>query len=195
METKKTNSKVKKEETNKVTVVNNIDYSEILNKIFYALIAICVILVLLIVTVAVKGGSSSNSNSSEVEEEESTSYDVSMFDTLTTDEAMDEIASGDTKVVYIGRSTCGYCVKFLPNLQQAQSDYGYKTIYINLEEMTSEDQQKLLTIDNDEGYISENFGYTPMVLIFKDGKLSQGWVGYSEYSTFAAFLEDNGFSK
>ena len=98
-------------------------------------------------------------------------------------------------VLNIGRSTCGYCVKFLPNLQQAQKDYGYKTIYIDLEQMTAEDQESIKSVDNEENYIAENFGYTPMVLVFENGKLKQGWVGYAEYDKFASFLEDNGFSK
>lgn len=192
MESKKTkiSSKAVKKETKKV-----IDYSEILNKIFYSLIAIIIILILLLIVGIVKNNNGSSNISNSTEEEASGDYDVSMFETLTTGDAINKIKEGKTEVVYIGRSTCGYCVKFLPTLQQAQKDYNYKTIYINIEEMTSDDQNKLLELDNDEKYISENFGYTPMVLIFKDGKLVNGWVGYAEYDSFAAFLEDNGLSK
>lgn len=192
MESKKTkiSSKAVKKETKKV-----IDYSEILNKIFYSLIAIIIILILLLIVGIVKNNNGSSNINNSTEEEASGDYDVSMFETLTTGDAINKIKEGKTEVVYIGRSTCGYCVKFLPTLQQAQKDYNYKTIYINIEEMTSDDQNKLLELDNDEKYISENFGYTPMVLIFKDGKLVNGWVGYAEYDSFAAFLEDNGLSK
>lgn len=190
MESKKTSSKAVKKET-----TNVIDYSDILNKIFYSLIAIIIILSLLLIVVIVKNNNGSSNINNSTEEEVLGDYDVSMFETLTTDDAVNKIKEGETEIVYIGRSTCTYCVKFLPALQQAQNDYNYTTIYINLEEMTSDDQNKLLELDNDEGYISENFGYTPMVLIFKDGKLANGWVGYAEYDSFAAFLEDNGLSK
>ena len=131
----------------------------------------------------------------EEETDKTSEYDVSMFTEKTTTEAVESIKKGDTEVVYIGRSTCGYCVKFLPILQQAQKEYGYTTTYIDLTKMTSDDQTTLLTLDNDEKYISENFGYTPMILIFRDGKLVKGWVGYAEYSSFASFLEENGITK
>lgn len=173
----------------------------ILNRIYYCLLVIVVITALILVTLIVKGTnnnstSSSSGNTTGTSEEETLGeYDVSMFDTLTTSEALEQIKDGKKHIVYIGRSTCGYCVQFLPNLQKAQEEYGYKTIYINLEEMTSDDQEKILTVDNDEKYIEENLGYTPMVLIFEDGKLKEGWVGYSEYDQFASFLEENGYSK
>lgn len=190
---KKTVKKVEKLE--RVEIPNQIDYTKIFNKIFYSLIAITVVLVAIFVAILVKGNTITPSTGTEVEESLG-EYDVSDFDTLTTTDALAEIKKGETEIVYIGRETCGYCVQFLPILQQAQDEYDYKTIYIDLEQMTSDDQTKLLELDNEEKYIEENFGYTPMVLVFKDGKFSTGWVGYAEYDTFAAFLkEDAGLKK
>lgn len=184
-----------KEEVKKVEVESTKDYTKILNKIFYTTLAIAIILgLMLIVNIVKDNGSSSSTNSTE-ETETTGEYDVSMFTELTTSDAISRIKKGNTEVVYIGRSTCGYCVQFLPNLQQAQKEYGYDTVYIDLEKMTEDDQKSLITLDNSENYISENFGYTPMVLIFKDGKLANGWVGYAEYDTFAQFLETNGITK
>ena len=34
-----------------------------------------------------------------------------------------------------------------------------------------------------------------MVILVRDGKLVDGWVGYAEYDAFASFLEENGFKK
>ncbi len=171
------------------------DNTKILNKIFYALIALTVISALTFVTIFINLADLPSTGNNTATEEALGEYDVSMFDQLTTTEALSKISDGSKYVVYIGRPTCGYCVKFLPNLQQAQKDYGYKTIYIDLEQMTAEDQESIKSVDNEENYISENFGYTPMVLVFENGKLKQGWVGYAEYDKFASFLEDNGFSK
>lgn len=171
--------------------VKLIDYTNVLTKIFYCLIAIVVILVLNLITLLViaNNGTISTNNTAT---EESLEYDVSAFDTLTTTETVERIGKKGLEVVYIGRATCGYCAQFLPVLKEAQEEFEYKTIYIDLEQMTSDDHASLLALDNDEKYIEENFGYTPMVLIFKDGKLLDGWVGYAEYDTFAAFLEDSG---
>lgn len=135
-------------------------------------------------------------NEIETEEKESTKeYDVSMMNSVDMDELIKLFDSKDTQVVYIGRSTCGYCVQFLPALKKAQKEYGYKTNYLNISEVSESDAEKLLEKDNDEKFLEENYGATPMVLLVKDGKLQDTWVGYSEYNEFAQFLEENGFKK
>ncbi len=192
---KATKTTVKKTATATTCECKCADNTKILNKIFYALIALIVISALTFITIFINVTDFSSTSSTESTEEVSGEYDVSMFTELTTSDALKKISDGSKYVVYIGRSTCGYCIQFLPNLQKAQEEYGYQTIYIDLEKMTSDDQTNILTVDNDEKYISENLGYTPMVLVFEDGKLKNGWVGYAEYDSFASFLEDNGFSK
>ena len=90
----------------------------------------------------------------------------------------------------------------------------HKTIYVNLEEVTNDDQTKwnefrgvLRTYDEscqepENASVDEKcgeFGATPMVLIFEDGKLKDSWVGAlgddQTYDDFAEFLEENGYSK
>lgn len=140
--------------------------------------------------------SSGSKNTENTEETENTEYDVSMFDVVTSSEVVELFNSKEMQVIYVGRSTCGYCVKFLPALQQAQKDFGYKTKYLDISTVTTEDQQNaILAKDNDEQFLAKNFTATPMVLLVKDGKLIDGWVGYDEYDAFAKFLTDNGFEK
>lgn len=178
-----------KEINSEITIKNQIDYTSILNKIYICLIVIAIILTLNLLVNIVKGGTTtSKTNNNEVEESVG-EYDVSSFETLTTTEALEKIEKGGTEVIYIGRSTCGYCVKFLPILKQAQENLGYTTTYIDLEQVNTDDQAKLVALDS---YVSDNFGYTPMVLVFKDGKYVNGWVGYAEYDEFASFLADAG---
>lgn len=184
--TKKTTVKKEVIKNEEVVIKNQIDYTNALNKIFYALIVIAVILgINLIVNIV----TNADTVSTKVTEEENAEYDVSEFETLTTTDAAKKIEDGGTQVVYIGRSNCGYCVKFLPVLKQAQEDLGYKTIYIDLNEVTVDDQEKLIAYDS---YVEENFGYTPMVLVFKNGKYVDGWVGYTEVEEFKSFLADAG---
>ena len=186
----KSKKTIKKEVTknDEITIKNQINYTEILNKIFYTLIIITVILGFNLIVNIIKNADITSSESNS-EESTSTDYDVSEFETLTTTEAAEKISNGGTQVVYIGRSNCGYCVKFVPILKQAQDDLGYKTIYIDLNEVTSDDKEKLVAYDS---YVEENFGYTPMVLVFKDGKYVSGWVGYTELDEFESFLSDAG---
>lgn len=44
-----------------------------------------------------------------------------------------------TQVVFIGDSSNQNCINFLPVLKQAQNDYGYKTNYLDISELDSED--------------------------------------------------------
>lgn len=127
--------------------------------------------------------------------ESSGEYDVSMMNNVDMDKLLDLFDSKENQVVYLGRETCGFCVQFLPVLQQAQEEYGYTTNYLDITTVTTDDVNKLLKKDNDEKFLEENYGSTPMVLIVKNGKLVDTWVGYSEYDEFAQFLEKNGFKK
>lgn len=139
--------------------------------------------------------SSSSNTSASTETETSSEYDVSMMNTVDMDGLLELFNSSETQVVYLGRATCGYCVQFLPTLQQAQSDYGYTTNYLDITTVSDSDVTRLLEKDNDEGFLAENYGATPMVFLVKDGKMVDTWVGYSEYDSFAQFLENNGFKK
>lgn len=196
---KKTKAATKKEavkkevvSSNEVTIKNQVDYTLVLNRILYALVVIGVLLALNLCVNLIantKNNNNTNTKKAATEETENADYDVSDFETLTTSELDTKIKAGGTQVVYIGRSTCGYCVKFLPILKQTQKDLGYKTIYVNLEEVTSSDAETLYAYDS---YVEENFGYTPMVLVFRDGSFVKGWVGYTEIDEFKSFLKEAG---
>lgn len=134
-------------------------------------------------------------------------YDVSDFKEITAA----DIASFDKNefnVIYIGRSTCGFCVQMIPILKQAQKDYGYTTKYIDIAKIidfstspaviTDEEAFNTLsglkTAKDQEGVMAE-FGSTPMMLIMKNNKIVASQVGYSDYETFAKVLEKGGLTK
>lgn len=186
-----------KDKTEMITI------EEILKKLLvcaYIIIALLAVITIVLFTSNVKITSSRTDSSNTEEntssdEEENVDYDVSMFNTVSGDDAVKLFSSEETQVIYIGRSTCGYCVKFLPNLQKAQEEFGYKTNYLDITTVTESQQSALLEKDNDEKFLEENFGSTPMVLLVKDGKIVEGWVGYAEYDSFAQYLTRNGFEK
>lgn len=122
-------------------------------------------------------------------------YDVSMMNAVDVKEAIRLFDAKETQVIYIGRSSCGYCVKFLPSLQKAQKEYGYKTNYLDITTVTEDGHSDLMKKDNKDKFLEKNFGATPMVILVKDGKIVDTWLGYSEYDDFAQFLEKNGFKK
>ncbi len=190
MEKKKTTKKpAVKKETVKKEVVKQPDYTVILNRILYALIVIGVLLALNLCVNLINGTKNTNNSKTTTEEEELGEYDVSQFEELTVSELDEKIKAGGTQVVYIGRSTCGYCVKFVPVLKEAQNDLGYKTIYVDLTQVSSSDAETLYGYDS---FVEENFGYTPMVLVFKDGNFVKGTVGYTELDELKSFLKEAG---
>ncbi|HOO67821.1 MAG TPA: thioredoxin family protein [Bacilli bacterium] len=130
-----------------------------------------------------------STDSSSSEEESSDEYDVSEFNTLDYEELQEAIESEDYTVVYVGRSSCSYCLKFLPIMKEAQENYGFITAYVDLTEVTDEEYYYLLDFDE---FFETYFGSTPMVVIFKDGEYINGTVGYTDYDTYAAFLETSG---
>ena len=176
---------------------NNTEIKEILKKILvcaYIIIALLTVntIISLVSNVEVTSGTDADETTTT---ETSAEYDVSMFDAVDENETVSLFSKSDIQVIYIGRSTCGYCVQFLPTLQQAQKDYGYTTKYLDITTITEDGQNAILAKDNDEQFLATNFGATPMVILVKDGKLVDGWVGYAEYDSFANFLEENGFTK
>ncbi len=169
----------------------NVDYSDILKKIVYSLYVIIALLVinsiLLTVSIGTKGTTSTSTNDNN--EQEELPYDVSDFTEMTTDQAMETIQAGGFQVIYIGHSSCGFCRRYVPVLQEAQKVFGFKTIYIDTDRLTSADSEKWMALDE---YVKESFGYTPLTILTKDGKYVDGNLGYIDYNTLKALLEKNG---
>lgn len=160
-------------------------------------VCVYIIIVLLLVNTialfaAVKDPSVKSEETTETEQEETYEYDVSMFKTIDADGFVSAFNGSEMSVVYFGRATCGYCVQFLPVLQQAQSDYGYTTKYVDISTVSEEESSKITNLDS---FLSNYWGSTPIVVLIKDGKIVDYQLGYTDYSTFAAILENNGFSK
>ena len=166
---------------------------EIMNKILKSLYIIIALLLINILVVITTNGSVKKEETKTDDTEENTECDVSMFTSIDADGVVDAFKSSEMKVIYMGRSTCGYCVQFLPNLQKAQEEYGYETLYLDISTVDSDGQSKIVDLDKD--FFEENYGATPTVLLVKDNKIVDSHVGYSEYDNYAKFLEKNGFSK
>lgn len=167
-----------------------------LSQIKNCLYIIIALLIMLLFTIIIVNG-----DKKEVEEQTSIEYDVSDFKSVDFEGFMAATKASGYNIIYIGRSSCGYCANFIPVMKQAQVDYGYTTIYYDITQVIDfvnnkiidEDQyEQILALDD---YVEEQFGSTPMVLVFKDGKYVNGWVGYDSYDNFASFIEESGLTK
>lgn len=150
-------------------------------------------------------GDSTSGSSTEDQTGTNTEYDVSAFKEVSGTDLENESKSS-TKVIYVGRSTCGYCTAFLPALKQAQEEFNYQTLYIDiakiidftsqefkiLDQKSYDSIMNLKTTDEYKGYLEENFGATPMTIVMKDKKVIGIQVGYIEYKELKSFLNANG---
>ena len=111
----------------------------LLKSMFYTLISILVFSAITAVTTIIiavdyhNNNKNTNSNYSTENNGNGTStnngnndqeYDVSMFTEITAEELINLYNGEEKALIYIGRPTCGYCVAFLPALQQAQKYCG-----------------------------------------------------------------------
>lgn len=131
-------------------------------------------------------------------------YNVSMFTSLMPADITKKIKNGDEFVLYIGQEQCTYCQKMLPTLQQAQTNYGYETVYLNVASSgtTSSNEYaemaKLLNVKKTSNGETKEFGefkVTPMIAVIKNGKMIDGMIGYNTYDNFIKFLENTGIIK
>ena len=147
-------------------------------------------------------GNTTAEETTSSESEYNTDYDVSMFEEIKASDIKSKTKK-DIQVVYIGRSTCSWCAAFLPTLWEAQEEYKYTTLYIdiakiidfssgNVSDQDSFDILNKLTGEGYESYMEENFGATPMVLIIKNNKIIGASTGYAEYESFVSVLNDAG---
>ena len=119
-------------------------------------------------------------------------YDTSMFTEISVEDFMDMYEENKKYFVYTGRSTCGYCVAFLPYLQQSVSEYDYTLYYLDIDKLTKDDFNDIAELDDD---FAATIGATPMVYVIKNKNLVDVNEGYTEYSSYSDFLEDNGVKK
>lgn len=172
--------------------------------IVFLLLTILIVLSVGVSKMFTDNGSSDVSETESSESSYNTNYDVSMFKEITAKDVKKE-TKGKMQVVYIGRESCGWCAAFLPSLWDAQDEYEFKTLYIDIAKIIDFssgdvlDQEEFDTLTkltgvNYEGYMEENLGATPMILIIKDNKIINAQTGYTEYDSFEKLLNDSGIN-
>lgn len=211
----------KKNETNKSTTINNdmydtsdryenahntivketitYDNTPIFNKILTCLYIIIALLALNIIMSAINNNSTTTSTTKKTTTtttvQENTDYDVSNFEAIDADKFVEAYKGDELKVIYLGRANCGFCVKFVPVLNEVQENYDFKTLYLDINNVDQTGVNNIIAL-NEEFFTGDNtaYGYTPMTLIVKNNEIVDYQVGYSDYSTLEALISKH-FSK
>ncbi len=183
-----------------------------------AVLVLCVvtaILSLVTLCVTIFGGNSNKNTSKEPTEANEPAdegetitydYDVSKFNEISASDIA-KVSKDKTILLYIGRETCGYCVQYVPVLQEVQDKYGKYTTYyldiakiydysrgVKLDEKAEEIMLNLKTSDSQKD-VMQNFGSTPMTLVIKNGKIVDSIIGYVDAGTLDALVTNNGLNK
>lgn len=173
-----------------------------LGKIIIVLLSLILIVLVVGVSKMYSNDSTTDTSTSTENTEYNKNYDVSMFNEIKANDIKKE-TKGELRVIYVGRESCGWCAAFLPSLWTAQDDYKFTTLYIDIAKIINFsdgsilDQKAFDTLNNltgedYEGYMEENLGATPMILLVKDNKIVSAQTGYTEYSDFETFLNNAG---
>ncbi len=150
-----------------------------------------VVIALLVIGLYFKDGKSSNNGTNNNGNQTTTvKYDVSKMKKVTGEEAAKLFDEKGTHFLYIGRSTCSVCVNLVPELNTVLSDMAITIHYSPLEQTFRTDFKNLFkkldietTVNKNEGTFGElleEYGYTPVVIVIKDGKMVDGFVGYRD---------------
>ena len=127
--------------------------------------------------------------------------------TISPERDLKKLSKGKTILVYIGRSTCGYCVQFVPVLKEVQEKHSYKTYYIDIAKILDYTGGSG-ALDNEANNIMSKFaaneanknvmddwGATPMTLVIKDNKIVDALVGAADAATLEDLVKRNGLAK
>lgn len=118
---------------------------------------------------------------------ETVEYDVSSFKEINVDEFVNAYNGSELQVIYVGRETCGHCVNYVPVLKQVQEALGFTPLYLDITTVDQAGAEKIYALNSE--YFSENFGYTPMTLVVKNGEIVDETVGAMQYDATYEFLK------
>lgn len=161
-----------------------------MNKVSKIFLGIIIVLVFIIFAIVI-----SNSN-----KENEVDYDISMMNEVTVKDILEMFDSKKTYVLYVGRKSCDVCVDMLPALKAAQKKNNYITQYLDIEKVdrSSEEWYDLVDkltmksaqtttedgsgeeITETYGYFLHHYGFTPTIIVIKNGKQTAGSIGGSE---------------
>ncbi len=186
---------------------NNVLETKLKNLTYIMLMGFLIIIMLLIglyfkgstdtkTTTTNPSGSSSGGSSS--------AYDVSKMNKITGSDAAKLFDNKkETQILYIGRPGCGVCVSLVPELNKVITDLNIKINYLELDENFRTDFADLFkhltietkltsggkTYEGTYGELLNEGGFTPMVIIIKDGKMADGFIGSRTSDTIKTLFQ------
>jgi predicted bacteriocin transport accessory protein len=128
-----------------------------------------------------------NNNNSQNEEE------IDVYNNVDLKELAEVFKSNELSLIYIARPTCGHCQEFSPILEKATKEYDLTINYINIDTLTTNEQQEeYMSI---HGFLKSSGFSTPTLLAVKQGGIFDLIIGAVDEGTLKEFLIKNDFIK
>ncbi|MDD2203694.1 MAG: hypothetical protein PHT75_03870 [Bacilli bacterium] len=109
---------------------------------------------------------------------------ISVYKKITVKEYLELVKEDEEKFIYIGRPTCGYCIKSEPLTKRISYELDKNIYYINIDEESDSDLE-LLETETDGIYR----GSTPLFLITKAGAIVDYKEGAGTYDNLNSFFK------
>lgn len=100
--------------------------------------------------------------------------------------------SNENKILVLGQTTCGYCIKAKPILNKIADEYDITINYLNITKLSSEENGKLSKYVS---YLGENEWGTPLTLIVNNGEVVDSANGLLDEEGYINLFKNNGFIK
>ncbi len=106
---------------------------------------------------------------------------------ITYSEYEKKVNNGDAFVVVIERTGCSYCQMYMPIMEEYAKENKIAVTYINTDNLTSEEMNKLSTTNK---YLKKNQWGTPTTLFMLGDRIVDTIGGYVEKDSIDAFFKD-----
>lgn len=92
-------------------------------------------------------------------------------------------------LILVARPTCGYCVKYVPILEEIVDEYDITINYFDIDTLSSGENSQFYS--SSSLFTSNDFG-TPTLMITNNNKIKEYSIGYKEKDATIKWLKDNG---
>jgi len=106
---------------------------------------------------------------------------------ITYDEYEEMVDNEKAFIVIIERTGCSYCQMYMPIVEEVVKEKKIAITYINTDNLTTEEYQKLSTTNK---YLKKNQWGTPTTLFMVGDRVVDSIGGYVEKDSILAFLKD-----
>lgn len=105
---------------------------------------------------------------------------------ITYDEYKTMVDNGDAFIVIIERAGCGYCVQYMPIIEEVANEKKISIHYIDTDTLTTEEMNLLSTTNS---YLKKNNWGTPTTLFMLGDRVLDSIGGYVEKDSVLSFLD------